>query len=72
MLVFKNSSKIFEVMILSVIVADFLAMRVGLFVKAIAPYSNGELYKVETFSFSKYSKQFMLKLPKVSFPRQTF
>ena len=36
-----SSSKIFVVMTLSIIVADFFATRVGLFVKAIAPYSNG-------------------------------
>ena len=45
-------------MTLSIIVADFLATRVGLFIKAIAPYSNSE-----TFSFSKYSNQFMLRSP---------
>ena len=36
-----SSSKIFVVMTLSIIEADFFATRVGLFVKAIAPYSNG-------------------------------
>ena len=39
---FKNSSKIFVVMTLSIIVADFLATRVGLFIKAITPYSKNE------------------------------
>ena len=43
MLFFKDPSKIFVVMILSIIVADFLATPVGLFIKAIAPYSNSEL-----------------------------
>ena len=38
----KDSSKIFVVMT-SIIVANFLATRVSLFIKAIAPYSNGEL-----------------------------
>ena len=28
---------------LSIIVTDFLATRVGLFIKAIAPYPNSEL-----------------------------
>ena len=38
---FKDSFwKIFVVMTLSIIVADFFATRVGLFIKAIAPYSN--------------------------------
>ena len=50
-------------MTLSIKVADFLATRVGLFIKAIAAYSNSELYKVETFLFSIYSKQFMLRPP---------
>ena len=40
---FKDSLKIFVVMTLSIIVADFLATRVGLFIKAIAPHSNSEL-----------------------------
>ena len=40
---FIDSSKIFVVMTLSVIVADFLATRVSLFIKAIAPYSNSEM-----------------------------
>ena len=40
---FKDSSKIFVVMTLSIIVADFLGTRVGLFIKAIALYSNSEL-----------------------------
>ena len=43
MLFFKDPSKIFVVMILSIIVADFLATPVGLFIKATAPYSNSEL-----------------------------
>ena len=30
-------------MTLSIIVADFVVTRVGLFIKAIAPYSNSEL-----------------------------
>ena len=30
-------------MTLSIIVADFLATRVGLFIEAMAPYSNSEL-----------------------------
>ena len=59
--VFKDSSKIFVVMTLSIMVADVLATRVGLFIKASAPYSNIELQKVETFSFLIYSKQFMLR-----------
>ena len=41
--VFKDSLKIFVVMTLSIIIADFLATRVGLFIKAIAPHSNNEL-----------------------------
>ena len=40
---FKGSSKIFVMMTLSIIAADFLATQVGLFIKAIAPYSNIEL-----------------------------
>ena len=40
---FKDSSKIFVVMTLSIIVADFLATRVILLIKSIAPYSNSEL-----------------------------
>ena len=40
---FKDSSKIFMVMTLSIIVADYLTTRVGLFIKAIASYSNSEL-----------------------------
>ena len=40
---FKDSLKIFLVMTLSIIVADFLATQVGLFIKAIAPHSNSEL-----------------------------
>ena len=40
---FKDSWKAFVVMTLTIIVADFLANRVGLFIKAIAPYSNSEL-----------------------------
>ena len=39
----KDSLKISVVMALSIIVADFLATRVGLFIKAIAPHSNSEL-----------------------------
>ena len=39
---FKDSTQIFAAMTLSTIVADFLATRVGLFIKTIAPYSNGE------------------------------
>ena len=61
--VFKDSSKIFVVMTLSIMVADVLATRVGLFIKTSAPYSNSELQKVKTFSFLKYSKQFMLRSP---------
>ena len=60
---FKDSLKIFVVMTLSIIVADFLATRVSFFIKAIARHSNSELQKVETFSFSKYSTQFMLRSP---------
>ena len=40
---FKDSLKIFVMMTLSIIVADFLATQVGLFIKAIAPYSNIEM-----------------------------
>ena len=56
----KDSSQIFVVMILSIIVAHFLASQVGLFIKAIAPHSNSEMQNVESFLFSKYRKQFML------------
>ena len=59
----KDLSKIFAVVTLSIIVADFLPTLASLFIKAIAPYSNSELQKVETFSFSKYSQQFMLRSP---------
>ena len=60
---FNDSLKIFVVIPLSNIAADFLPTSVGLFIKAIAPHSNSELQKVETFSFSKYSTQFMLRSP---------
>ena len=46
-------------MILSIIVT-FLATWVVLFIKAIAPYLNSKLYTVETSSFSKYCRQFVL------------
>ena len=35
-----SSSKVFVVITLSIIVADFFATQVGLFINAIAPYSN--------------------------------
>ena len=60
---FKDSLKIFVMMTLSIIVAYFLATRVGLFIKTFAPHSSSKLQKVETFLFSKYSKQFMLRSP---------
>ena len=40
---FKDSMKIFVVMILSIVVADFLATQVHLFVEATAQYSNSEI-----------------------------
>ena len=40
---FKDSLTVFVVMTLSIMVADFLATRVGLFIKAIAPHPNSEL-----------------------------
>ena len=40
---FKGSLKIFVVMTLSIVVADFLATRVGSFIKAVAPHSNSEM-----------------------------
>ena len=40
---FKDSFGIFVVMTLSIVVADLLAPRVGLFIKAIAPHSNSEM-----------------------------
>ena len=39
---FKDSLKIFVEMTLSIIVAHFLATRVGLFIKAIVPNSSSE------------------------------
>ena len=40
---FKDSFGIFVVMTLSIVVADFLATRVGSFIKAVAPHSNSEM-----------------------------
>ena len=40
---FKDSLEIFVVVTLSIIVADFMAAQVGLFVKGIALYLNIEL-----------------------------
>ena len=55
---FKDSLKIFVVMTLSLIVADFLATRAGLFIKAIAPHSNSE--KKLKLSKQMFSKQMLL------------
>ena len=40
---FKDLWKIFAMVTLSIILADFLPTLAGLFVKAIEPYSNSEL-----------------------------
>ena len=42
-LFFKDLLKIFVVMTLPIVLTDFLATRVNLFIKAIAPYFNSEL-----------------------------
>ena len=58
---FKDSLKIFLMMTLSIIVADFLTTQAGLLIKTIRPYSKSELQNVFVLTFWACRKNSLIR-----------